>query len=97
MEQWLALVRDLLLVLVALSSFIALLLVIKLFFEVRALLKLVHTEITPILGSVKRTASTVEGTTRFIGQRALGPLVTFVGILVTLRRVLQVLSGGGRR
>lgn len=97
MEQWAAVVRDILLVLVALCSLIALLMAILLFFQVRALLHLVHTEIVPIVASVKRTTHTIEKTTHFIGRRALGPLVTFVGLLVTVRRVLQALTGNSRR
>lgn len=90
------LVRDILLVLVALFSLIALLMAVLLFFQLRSLLTFLQTEVTPILGSVKRTADTIEGTTHFIGRRAIGPLVTFVGLLVTIRRVLQVFTGGGR-
>jgi hypothetical protein len=90
-------IRDILLILVALFSLIALLMAILLFLQVRSFLRFLHREVAPILGSMKRTADTVEGTTRFVGRRAIGPLVTFVGVLVTVRRVLQVFTGGGSR
>lgn len=95
--QLVPLVRDLLLILVALSSLLALVLAIALFFQVRALLHFLRTEVSPILGSVRRTTATVETTTRFVGRRALRPLVTLIGILVAARRVLQALSGGEKR
>lgn len=90
-------VRDILLILVALCSLVALVMAILLFVQIRSLLRFLQHEVAPILGSVKRTATTVEGTTRFVGRRAVGPLVTFVGLLVTVRRVLQVFTGSGRR
>lgn len=91
------LVRDILLILVALCSLIALIMAILLFVQIRSLLRFLQAEVAPILGSVKRTADTVEGTTRFVGRRAIGPLVTFVGLLVTVRRVLQVFTRSGKR
>lgn len=58
---------------------------------------IVHSDLPPILGSVRRTTTTVEGTADFVSTTAVTPLVRAVSLVFAATRFLQVLLGGRTR
>ncbi len=63
----------------------------------RSLLSTVQTllreEVSPLLNSARQSINTVQGTTAFIGETAVAPLIRAYGVVVGARRALGVLSG----
>lgn len=95
-------VRDALLIVVAIESVIAILLLIVLSIQIMRLVGLLRREVTPILTSARRTAGTIEGSTSFVARTALGPAIAIAGTVAGIRRFLAVLGGkskkkGGKR
>lgn len=68
----------------------------------RTLLRTVQTllkgEVTPLLDSARQTLDNVRGTTAFIGQTAVSPIIRVYGLYAGAKRMLGVLGGlAGRR
>jgi hypothetical protein len=83
--------------LMTLVLFLLVIVVVVLGLSARALLKTVQSTLTddlkPLLDSVRQSVSTVQGTTAFIGENAVAPVVRAYGIVAGVRRALGVLSG----
>ena len=73
------------------------LLVIFLFFTFRGLKNVVRDllqeTVKPTLDSVRDTARSVRGTTDFVGQTAVRPIIRTYGLLAGVRRGASVLAG----
>lgn len=55
-------------------------------------------EVTPLLDSVRQSVQNVRGTTAFIGETAVAPIIRVFSIVAGARRMLGVLGGfAGRR
>lgn len=55
-------------------------------------------EVTPLLGSVRQSVQNVQGTTAFIGETAVAPIIRVYGIVAGARRMAGTLAGFvGRR
>ncbi len=62
---------------------------------VRSLLK---DDVSPLLESVRQTVHTVRGTTAFVGETAISPIVRVYGAVAGARRAVGVITGiVGRR
>ena len=62
---------------------------------IQALLK---GEVTPLLDSVRQSVQNVRGTTAFIGETAVAPIIRVYSVVAGARRVLGVFGGfAGRR
>ena len=84
--------------LAALFEAVLLLLLVLIAFVVWRLLRTVRTEFPPVVGSVKKTLTTVEGTADFMTTTAAMPLIRVVSLIFAVTRFVQVLLGqGGRR
>lgn len=63
-----------------------------------ALQTLLKEEVTPLLGSARHTVQRVHGTTTFVGETAVAPIIRVYGAVAGTRRAMAVLSGlAGRR
>lgn len=93
----LATIRDIAIILIALLDIVLLVLLAAIAFVAWKLLSMIRTELPPVVGSVKKTATTVEGTTDFITTTAAMPLIRAVSLLFATSRFLQVLIGRGAR
>jgi hypothetical protein len=58
---------------------------------------LIDDSVRPTLTSIKDTAETVKGTTEFVGQTAVSPIIRTYGMVAGVRKGLGVLSGLSRR
>lgn len=96
--SWLVVVRDLLIILVAVASLVAIAVWVYAGFQVYLLVKTLKGQVPPLFTTVKQTAGTVEGTVTFMSQRAVTPVVRYASITAAVLRFLQVLfRGSGRR
>ena len=62
---------------------------------IRSLLK---DDVSPLLESIRQTVQTVRGTTAFVGETAISPIVRVYGAVAGARRMVGVITGiTGRR
>ena len=101
LQEWrdvVIIVAGALMVLVLLAIFIF---TVVLGIAARSLLSTIQTllrgEVTPLLDSVRQTLQNVRGTTAFIGETAVSPVIRVYGVIAGARRALGVLSGVARR
>ncbi len=98
--DWLGAFRDVVIIIVALISLAANVLLIILGWRLWTLVKGLKAEVDPILGSVQRTSDTIRGTSTVVGDVVIGPLAKAAAMGVaaqTLVRSLGTISRGGKR
>lgn len=86
-----AFVRDLAIILLAVESLVIGVVLIILVLEIRNLAKMLRDEIKPILESADETARTVRGTTVFVSENLVNPMVrasSFASGVVQAVRIL---------
>lgn len=89
----LSFVRDLAIVLLALESFVIGIFLIILIWEIRNLAKLLREEIKPIIESADETVRTVRGTTTFVSETFVEPMVRVSGFASGMLQALRILVG----
>lgn len=91
--MWLSAARDVAIILLAFESLVIGGLLVFLLFEIRKLVKLLEEEIKPLLGSVQETANTVRGTTSFVSENVVSPVVRvhsfFAGVTGTAKALFR--------
>ncbi|MGC9398436.1 MAG: hypothetical protein ACP5HM_04800 [Anaerolineae bacterium] len=85
-------VRDIAIVFVAVATFLIGLVTIVLVIELWVLIKVLREEIQPLLRSVNDTASTVRGTTEFVSENVVSPIIHVAGFTAAVRRVARDLK-----
>lgn len=85
-------VRDLAIILLAVESLVIGVMLIILIWEIRNLAKLLREEIKPILDSADETARTVRGTTVFVSDTLINPVVRVSSFVAGVRQVLGILA-----
>lgn len=88
----LVIVRDIAIIVLALESLVIGLFLILLMIQVRSLTKLLQEEVKPILDSANETASTVRGTTTFVSDTIVSPLIRATSLVSGLSTVLKALT-----
>jgi hypothetical protein len=69
-----------------------------LLFQLQSLTVLLRDEIQPILESINQTTSTVRGTTTFVSDTVVSPVIKVAGYVSGVRQASRVLFGGsGKR
>jgi hypothetical protein len=92
-----ALIRDIAIILLAVESLVIGAILIVLALQIRGLTKMLEEEIQPILESTKETATTVRGTTVFLSNTFVKPMINAVGYASAANRVMSVLARGKKR
>ena len=87
-------VLDIVIILVALTSFIALALIAVLILEVIGLVRQVRGEIRPLIDQAQQTVRTVQGTTEFVSAGLLKPAIQTASIAAGVARTISVLRSG---
>ena len=87
-----AVVRDLAIILLAVESLVIGVVLIVLVWEIRNLAKLLREEIKPILDSADETARTVRGTTVFVSDTFVNPMVRASSFVAGVSQVLRILT-----
>ena len=89
-----ATIRDISIIMVALESFVIMAMLGILIWQVYKLVKVLQTEIRPIIQDTQETLATLRGTTNFMTENVVTPVVTTSSKVAGYRRTLQVLAGG---
>ena len=97
MADALSLVRDLAIVLLAVESLAIGVVLVILILEVRSLARLLRDEIKPILDSADETVRTVRGTTTFVSDHLVTPVVRVSSFATGVAQALRILMRRGRR
>lgn len=92
-----AVVRDISIIVLALVTIIIGLFLVILIFQLQSLIALLRDEIQPILRSTNQTVSTVRGTTTFVSDAVVRPLIQTASATAGLVGSLRALTGGDRR
>ncbi len=88
-----ATIRDLSIIMVALESFVIMAMLGILIWQVYKLVKVLQTEIRPIMQDTQETLATLRGTTNFMAENVVNPVVETSSKVAGYRRTLQVLAG----
>ena len=91
----LASVRDLAIILLALESLVIGVVLVVLILEIRNLAKLLRDEIKPILDSADETARTVRGTTSFVSETFVKPMIRVSSFASGVMQALRILTRRG--
>lgn len=83
--------RDVFIILMALESLVIGMALIVLIIQIARLTNLLQNEIRPILHSTQETVSTLRGTTRFLSDNLVTPVVKVNSTMAAVRRVLELL------
>ena len=94
--DWLGATRDVIIIVVALVSLAANILLIILGWRLWRLVKGLKAEVDPILQSVRRTSDTVRGTSTVVGDVIVGPLARAAALAVALQTLIRSLLSIGR-
>lgn len=98
--------RDLIIIIFGITGivmlFVALVVTLVLGLATRSLIGTVQTllqgEVTPVLESARQTLDSVRGTTTFVANTTVSPIIRAYGVIAGARRVVGVLTGlTGRR
>lgn len=87
-----SIVRDLAIILLAIESLVIGVMLIILIWEIRNLAKLLREEIKPILDSADETARTVRGTTVFVSETFVNPMVRASSFITGIGQALRILT-----
>lgn len=87
-----SIVRDLAIILLAVESLVIGVMLLVLIWELRSLAKLLREEIKPILDSADETARTVRGTTVFVSETFVSPVVRVSSFFAGVGQALRILT-----
>jgi hypothetical protein len=86
-----AVLRDVFIIVLALESIVVGALLSILIFQIQNLTRLLQEEIKPILDSTNETVSTVRGTTTFVSENVVSPMIEAASYVSAVRKVLELL------
>lgn len=90
----LTMLRDLLIIWIALAALLASVALVVLAQQVAQLSRMLREEIKPMLEDVGDTISTVHGTARFLSENLAEPVIKVSTSIALLRRLLALFTGG---
>lgn len=86
-------IRDIAIVFVAVETFLIGIAALVLIVEIQTLTKVLREEIQPLLRSVNDTAATVRGTTEFMSENLVSPVIRVAGFTAGVRKVIGDVTG----
>jgi len=85
-------VRDIFIIFLALESLVIGVVLVILVIQVSTLVNLVQNEIKPILQSTTETVNTLKGTTQFLSQNLVGPVIKVNSYTAGIKRLLNLVN-----
>lgn len=85
-------VRDIFIIFLALESLVIGIVLVILVIQVSTLVNLVQNEIKPILQSTTETVNTLKGTTQFLSQNLVGPVIKVNSYTAGIKRLLNLVN-----
>ncbi|HKZ82944.1 MAG TPA: hypothetical protein VJ793_04730 [Anaerolineae bacterium] len=89
-------VRDIFIILLAVVMTVIGLLLLVLIYQLALLTKMLNEEIKPLLQNLQETASTARGTTVFLSEHVVHPVIGAAGTMAGFARIVGLLSELGR-
>jgi hypothetical protein len=89
-ELYVARIRDIFIIIMALESLIIGLILFILIFQIARLINLIQNEIKPILDSTNETVSNLRGTTMFLSDNLVAPVIKLNEYLAGLTRLITL-------
>jgi len=89
--------RDVFIILVAFVFLVVGLALILLMVQLARLINLLNNEVRPMLESARETADTMRGTSRFLSDKLVAPIVKVSAGVAGFRRALELLKFWGRK
>ena len=94
MDGVLAGIRDVAIILLALLNIVLIALVVFLVWQIKRLFDLLHTQLPLVIGTVKDTTTTVQGTTEFLTSVLARPIIEIISHLRAARLFVKVIAFG---
>ena len=85
-------IRDVFIIFMALESLVLGMVLVILIVQLARLINLLQNEIKPILNSTNETVSTLRGTTEFLSDNLVEPVIKMNGYLAGLQQALKVIG-----
>lgn len=85
-------IRDIAIIIIAVQSIIIGILIAVLILQIWRLMKMMQTEIKPIIDDAQDTLGTVRGTTSFMSSSVVDPVVKTSGYVAGMRRTVKVMQ-----
>jgi hypothetical protein len=89
-----ATIRDIAIIIIALQSIIIGVLLGVLIWQIWRLVKIVQTELKPIIDDTQATVNTVRGTTEFVSHNVVDPVIRSTATVAKWRTTAALLAGG---
>ena len=89
-------IRDIAIIIVAVQSIVIGVLIAVLAFQVWRLIKVIQSDVQPIIKDTQETIGTVRGTATFMSENVVNPVMKSQGYVAGARRTFQVLGAGLR-
>jgi hypothetical protein len=96
-ESYVARIRDVFIIIMAFESLLIGSVLVILILQLARLTNLIQNEIKPILDSTNETVSTLRGTTAFISNNLLEPIMKLNEYLAGLMRLFEIIKLGKRK
>jgi hypothetical protein len=96
-NETVARVRDVFIILMALESMLTGLALTILIIQVARLTNLLENEVKPILDSTNETVSNLRGTTKFLGDNLVEPVIKLNEIVAVFQRLADILRFSGKK
>ncbi len=90
-------IRDIFIILMALESLVIGLVLVILIVQIARLTNLLQNEVKPILDSTNETISTLRGTTAFLSDNLVEPVIKLNEYIASLQRLISMLGFGRKR
>jgi len=87
-----AVLRDIAIIVLAFVTIVVGVFLAILIFQLQSLIVLLRDEIQPILQSANETANTVRGTTTFVTEAVVSPMISAASYVAAVRQTLRVLK-----
>lgn len=92
--NWVGIIRDIFIIVLAMEGMLMGIALIVLVMQLAALVNVLQNEIKPIVDNANETVTTVRGTTQFVSQNVVEPVIKFsaltAGVGAALREVLGI-------
>ena len=85
-------VRDIFIIVLALESLLLGVALVVLVIQLAVLTNLIQNEVKPILASTKEAVSTIKGTSKFISNRAVQPIITASSFMAGSRKLFEIIG-----
>lgn len=92
-----AVLRDIFIIVLAFVTIVIGLFLVILIFQLQSLIALLRDEIKPILESANQTARTVRGTTTFVSDAVVTPMITAASYASAVRQTIKTLAGDSKK